>query len=190
MTPLSDNALINSEVIRKQLGNIESEIVRGINVVYILDIIRSYEAAGTYGYQILKDISEKTQKQTFIEEGTLYPLLKKMERDKILRSENKKSGNQTRKYYYVTEYGEIYHDYTKGLLTQIFDILSPTLDIKIESIHHDFIFCENCGNKIMIKEDNLRFCMICGYFIEGKIKDALLKRTKQHQKLKNPNNQV
>ena len=67
-------ALIRSEVIREQLSNFESEVLRGISTLAILSIIHRHLKEGVYGYQLLKELNEETQHRIIIEGP--YPLKK------------------------------------------------------------------------------------------------------------------
>jgi DNA-binding PadR family transcriptional regulator len=58
-----------------------------------------------YGYQITKLIKEQSDNQIQIREGSLYPLLHKMEAKGIIESSIRRVGNRSRKYYHITESG-------------------------------------------------------------------------------------
>ena len=60
---------------REFLENFESEILRGISTLTILSVISDHGEEGSYGYEILQELKEKT-KVLVIEDGTLYPILK------------------------------------------------------------------------------------------------------------------
>ena len=79
----------------------ESEINRGISTLSILSIISQHRENGVHGYQISKDLLEQTHEMLIIEEGTLYPILRKLEDDRIIKSEREIEGRK-RKYYYIT----------------------------------------------------------------------------------------
>ena len=56
-----------------------------------------------YGYEIIKNLSKVGLN---IEEGTLYPLLRRLEKEGLLSSQWETSGSRPRKYYKTTEYGK------------------------------------------------------------------------------------
>lgn len=61
----------------------------------------------SYGYEIIQQLKEKTGNKLDIAEGTLYPLLKKMEEKEWIESKWLKAENgRERKYYFITEKGE------------------------------------------------------------------------------------
>ncbi|MGL5649907.1 MAG: PadR family transcriptional regulator [Clostridium sp.] len=80
----------------------KTQLMKGIMEGVILKIISMEE---TYGYEIYR----KLQDYGFEEfaEGSLYPLLLRLEKNKLIKSEKKKSPfGPDRKYYSLTEDGE------------------------------------------------------------------------------------
>ncbi|RZK70584.1 MAG: PadR family transcriptional regulator [Pedobacter sp.] len=70
----------------------------------ILLILRRQES---YGYQIIQELKDKTGGELKIAEGTLYPVLKKMEsKDWIEGTWKKAESGRERRYYILTEKGE------------------------------------------------------------------------------------
>ena len=59
-----------------------------------------------YGYQLTQYAKELTKGELEITEGALYPILHKLENDKIIFSEIKKINGRDRKYYMLTEKGK------------------------------------------------------------------------------------
>jgi DNA-binding PadR family transcriptional regulator len=59
-----------------------------------------------YGYEITQKAKELTRGELIIKEGTLYPLLHKMESEGILISEVEHVENRLRKYYTLTPTGK------------------------------------------------------------------------------------
>ena len=72
----------------------------------MLSVIRQFKDTGAYGYKILKVLQEETHDTLVIDEGTLYPLLRNLKRDKLLRSEEKIVKGRRRNYYIITKEGE------------------------------------------------------------------------------------
>lgn len=56
-----------------------------------------------YGYELINILSDAGLN---VEEGTLYPLLRRLEANELLSSRWETSGPRPRKYYMVTEYGK------------------------------------------------------------------------------------
>ena len=160
-------ALIADDQFRIYLETFESELLRGISTVVILHIVQSFPDEGIYAYKLLKTINQETNSAIFIDEGTLYPLLKKMERDRVLKSEKKMIGKRSRNYYFITPAGGTLLNYMKGIFGKILEGISPMIDVEIEMPENKYFFCPNCANKIHI-EHKTKLCEICGFFIEDR----------------------
>lgn len=82
----------------------DKEIMKGSIDIIILSIICSKD---TYGYEIAKEIKEKSSFSYSIGEGTLYPALKRLEKKQFIKS-YWQSANLIgkRKYYQITELGK------------------------------------------------------------------------------------
>jgi len=79
-----------------------TQILKGILEGCILSIISKEE---TYGYELL--IKLKSSGFDDMVEGTVYPLLLRLEKKELISSRKRKEDNQmTRKYFYLTEAGE------------------------------------------------------------------------------------
>ena len=83
---------------KKREAKLEQELRRGVLQIAVLALTRS----PTYGYQLLKDLSLHGLET---EEGTLYPLLRRLESQGLLRSEWDTGGTRPRKYYVLSEEG-------------------------------------------------------------------------------------
>jgi len=75
-------------------------------------ILRLLEAKDMYGYQIIEELSQKSQDIFRLKTGTLYPILHGLENDGMVTSYDESAGGQrVRKYYHLTTKG-------KGLLAK------------------------------------------------------------------------
>lgn len=93
--------LCNIEKLVNEMLN-KTQLMKGVMEGIILKIISMEE---TYGYEIY----QKLQSYGFEEfaEGSLYPLLLRLEKNKIIKAKKKKSPfGPDRKYYSLTEAGE------------------------------------------------------------------------------------
>lgn len=81
------------------LEKFEIEIKRGVMQVAVICILDNEK----YGYEIIKSLNNTGLN---IEEGTLYPLLRRLEKDKVLSSRWETTGPRPRKYYRITECGK------------------------------------------------------------------------------------
>ncbi len=78
------------------------EIRRGALSLAILAIISTGES---YGYDIMKKLSEPNYDALQVEPSTTYPLLRRLEKRGMLEGEWIKSGGKRRRQYYVTREG-------------------------------------------------------------------------------------
>ena len=75
------------------------QIKKGIVEVCVLASLRREHS---YGYKIINDISELIE----ISESTLYPILRRLEAQDMLRTFSKDFNGRVRKYYEITRLGE------------------------------------------------------------------------------------
>lgn len=89
----SKDELINSLIV---------ELKRGSLVLIVLSQLSTVE----YGYSLVQKLEDK---KVPIEAGTLYPLLRRLEKQKLLVSKWDTSENRPRKLYTLSDYGrEVY----------------------------------------------------------------------------------
>ncbi|MCH3963265.1 MAG: PadR family transcriptional regulator [Clostridium sp.] len=83
----------------------DKELLKGsIDILILLLILNSDK----YGYEIAKIIKINTNNMYQMQEGTLYPALKRLEQKKLIESYWQNSPNKIkRKYYKITENGRI-----------------------------------------------------------------------------------
>ena len=167
-------ALIQEEKFRRFLENFESDLLRGIAKLCLLRIIKQHGEEGIYGYQILKELEQTTDSKLVIEEGTLYPMLKKLEswgtgnyKLELVNSTRKEVGGRTRKYYTISEDGLRIYNHLEGFFSSMIASLSNLLDFKVTIDDKAFLYCPNCSNKILLDDDTISFCEICGLNIES-----------------------
>mgnify|MGYP001034430717 FL=1 len=84
--------------------NYGRELLKGNTDSLLLCLINSQP---TYGYQIVKELEKRSNGYFHFKEGTLYPALHRLEKDKLIRSEWQELPNgQERRYYYMTGKGQ------------------------------------------------------------------------------------
>ncbi|MDD4493172.1 MAG: PadR family transcriptional regulator [Eubacteriales bacterium] len=84
------------------ISSLAVELKRGTLVLLVLSQLRTQE----YGYSLVQKFEEKSVP---IEAGTLYPLLRRLEKQKLLTSEWDTSESRPRKFYILSEKGkEVY----------------------------------------------------------------------------------
>lgn len=89
-----------------ELGNIETEMKRGFLQLLVLALLETE----TYGYAMVRTFHDLSYK---VEENTLYPLLRRLEKKGLIRGKWELSEERPRKFYSVTEAGR---DMCNGLL--------------------------------------------------------------------------
>lgn len=169
------DALINSESFRDFVEKSESEILRGISTLITLKIIEHKGDNGVYGYELLKELEEKTKSMLVIEEGTLYPLLRNLEKAGLLKSDRKSVGKRQRKYYYITPEGKQVQRHLNGFFAKLIESLGDLLEINVDLKEEGFLYCPNCANKVDLQDPDVKFCEVCGLnimsYIETKDKN-------------------
>jgi len=101
------------------LNNLVTELKRGTQVMAVLAQLHH----GQYGYSLLQDLSAKGVQ---IEAGTLYPLLRRLESQGLLKSEWDTTEPRPRKYYVLSPLGiQTYSDLMKEwqLLVENMDLI-------------------------------------------------------------------
>jgi len=171
---LDSNALIASKDFRDYVEKQETEINRGISSLCILSILVQVGEEGLHGYKILKDLTDQTNEMLVIEEGTLYPILRKLEEDNIIKSEREESGRR-RKFYSITEYGTKIFNHLAGFYSKLTEAVAPLFDISVNLKSEKYLFCPMCANKIELTNLELRFCDVCGHNIEKELKERGLR---------------
>lgn len=70
-------------------------------------VLKLLEKEEKYGYQIISELKEKSNHRFLLKEGTLYPILYRLEDDKYVESRwSEAVGKKVpRKYYVITEEG-------------------------------------------------------------------------------------
>ncbi len=81
------------------LESLGLELRRGTIILSVLSQLKEPK----YGYSLVQVLEEKGMS---IDPGTLYPLLRRLEKQGLLRSEWETSGTKPRKYYSMTILGE------------------------------------------------------------------------------------
>jgi DNA-binding PadR family transcriptional regulator len=171
---LDSSALIASPFFREYVEKQESEINRGISTLCILSIIGEKGDEGVHGYEILSELRKKTEDMLVIEEGTLYPILRKLEKDGLIKPERESEGRR-RKFYFITENGQKIFNYLSGFYSKLTEAIAPLFDVKVDLKSEKYLFCPMCANKIELSNIDLRFCDVCGHNIEKELKEKGLK---------------
>ena len=103
----------------EQYQKLTQELRRGILVLAALSQLKGEK----YGYALISSLAEKGLE---IEQGTLYPLLRRLEEQGLLESEWNVEGSRPRRYYMLSEEGrttlqDLVEDWRQ--LTQVMELL-------------------------------------------------------------------
>jgi len=83
--------------------NIQKELVGASTGLLILKVIAN---RSNYGYEIVRLVNEAADDFFTWQEGTIYPALRKLEKEGLLTSRWEEADNKRRrKYYYITRQG-------------------------------------------------------------------------------------
>ncbi len=84
--------------------SISSDLIRGHIDTIILKVLLDGDS---YGYEIIKSISQKSNKEYELKEPSLYTSLKRLEKGNLIQSYwGEESQGARRKYYHITEAGK------------------------------------------------------------------------------------
>jgi DNA-binding PadR family transcriptional regulator len=103
----------------EQYQKLTQELRRGILVLAALSQLKEEK----YGYALISSLAEKGLD---IEQGTLYPLLRRMEDQGLLNSEWNVEGSRPRRYYVLSENGrKVLRDLAEDWrqLTEVMELL-------------------------------------------------------------------
>ena len=78
----------------------DAQIKRGLLDVCVLAAIKNEDS---YGYKIIKDVKPYLD----ISESTLYPILRRLENNRLLVERSVEHNGRLRKYYHITELGKL-----------------------------------------------------------------------------------
>lgn len=80
------------------ITNLVIELRRGVQIIVVLQLLKKPQ----YGYSLLSILDSKGIE---IEAGTLYPLLRRLESQKLLESTWDTTESRPRKFYQISDYG-------------------------------------------------------------------------------------
>ena len=78
------------------------ELLKGSTPLLVLSVLKSNDL---YGYRIIRELEIRSENAFEMSEGTLYPILHALEKEKLLTSYWKEYDGRRRKYYHITDSG-------------------------------------------------------------------------------------
>lgn len=83
--------------------SINKELLKGSTVILLLTVLNEREM---YGYELIKEIENKSDQVFVMKEGTLYPILHTLESEGLLNAYWSQQDGRKRKYYQITDEGK------------------------------------------------------------------------------------
>jgi len=115
--------------------NIETRMRGGLNSIMVLKVIESYKVP-IHGYLITKTLDELTDGVLYIQAGTLYPILKKLEEDGLITHEMVDSTKgPMRKIYRMTPAGRKALDRGLAEIDDVFNAIAIVRKIDWSKVH-------------------------------------------------------
>jgi len=85
------------------MAKLNSELTRGSLDLMVLTVISS---GRKYGYLLQQELRDASRGRVDLQAGTLYPLLHRLEADKLIRSRWDETSGRRRKWYELTDAGK------------------------------------------------------------------------------------
>jgi PadR family transcriptional regulator, regulatory protein PadR len=114
---------MNNEPLRDQTQNLVQELRRGVIVLAVLSQLDEAQ----YGYSLMKKLEDQGLQ---VDQGTLYPLLRRLEEQKLLESNWRMETSRPRRYYILSDFGhkvldEMIHEWSR---------IKTTVDKMLENV--------------------------------------------------------
>lgn len=81
---------------------ISKELISGSIPLMVLSVVKNEDM---YGYKIIRELEVRSENVFSFKEGTLYPILHALEKEKLLESYWVTAEGRKRKYYHITKKG-------------------------------------------------------------------------------------
>ncbi|RYZ91796.1 MAG: PadR family transcriptional regulator [Sphingobacteriaceae bacterium] len=86
------------------MANVSKELLAATSIPLILSVLKRGES---YGYELIKEVKEASGGTLQFSDGTLYPILRKLEERELITSEWRIADNEKRRRYYnITDKGK------------------------------------------------------------------------------------
>lgn len=111
---------MNAQERSNRVDKLTLELRRGVIVLAVLSQLEEEQ----YGYSLIQRLEGKGLQ---VEQGTLYPLLRRLERDGLLDSEWRVDGSRPRRYYRLNQDGRTVLEALGGEWSRLVDVLEGLL---------------------------------------------------------------
>ncbi len=113
-----------------------SQLLKGTFQTIILKLLSN--ADRMYGYEITQKVKLLSDGEVILSEGSLYPLLHKMEEEGLVSTSREKVGNRFRRYYAITfkgrQEGEAKVDEFARFVKTMGKLISPDVSSNLDAI--------------------------------------------------------
>lgn len=105
---------------------LSQELARGTVMPIVLSLLHDQPM---YGYELVKTVNDRTNGVLQWKEGTLYPLLHKMQAQRLIKAQwqTAEDTGKNRKYYHITPKGEKLLTQSKGQWQQLSNAVNVLL---------------------------------------------------------------
>jgi DNA-binding PadR family transcriptional regulator len=90
---------MTEDAVQTQTQNLVQELRRGVIILAVLSQLHEDQ----YGYSLMKCLEDRGMQ---IDQGTLYPLLRRLEEQDLLQSDWRMETSRPRRYYKLSPFGE------------------------------------------------------------------------------------
>ena len=109
----------------KQLEKLVLELRRGTLVLSVLTQLNTEQ----YGYSLMQALTEKGME---IDQGTLYPLLRRLEKQGLLQSEWRVEESRPRRYYTISDIGNTVLESLTAEWRYMVDVIEQLLQSEVQ----------------------------------------------------------
>ena len=93
----------NTRRARRTVMKYSKELLKGTTHLLVLGVLENQDL---YGYMIIRELEIRSENAFEMSEGTLYPILHALEKEKYLDSYWEEFDGRRRKYYHITKKGK------------------------------------------------------------------------------------
>jgi DNA-binding PadR family transcriptional regulator len=90
---------MTDDTIQTQTQNLVQELRRGVIILAVLSQLHEEQ----YGYSLMKRLEDQGMQ---VDQGTLYPLLRRLEEQELLKSSWRVESSRPRRYYALSDFGK------------------------------------------------------------------------------------
>lgn len=90
---------MNDDTLSEQTRSLVQELRRGVITLAVLSQLHEEQ----YGYSLMKRLEDRGMQ---VDQGTLYPLLRRLEEQKLLESDWRVEASRPRRYYMLSQFGK------------------------------------------------------------------------------------